>query len=54
VAIDSPFFATVGAVFTSLLVVGLSEVLPDRRLAVLAAIMMVVACGIVCCKVVTV
>jgi hypothetical protein len=49
VTIDSPFFAALVLAFASILVVGLSEVLADRRLAILAVVMMVVALGIVCC-----
>jgi hypothetical protein len=51
--IDSPFFAAIVLAFSSLLVVGLLEVLPDRRLAILAVVMMAVACGIVCYTVIT-
>jgi hypothetical protein len=35
--------------FTSLLLIGLMEMLPDRRLAFLAIGAMALACGIVCC-----
>ena len=50
--IGSPFFAAIVLAFGSLLVVGLLEVLPDRRLAILAIVMMVAAFGIVCCTVI--
>ena len=50
---DSLFFAAIVLNIASILVIGLLEVLPDRRLAILAVVMMVVACGIVCCTVVT-
>jgi hypothetical protein len=53
VTVDSPFFAAIVLAFASLLAVGLLEVLPDRRLAILAVVMMVVAAGIACCAVVT-
>jgi hypothetical protein len=38
----------------SILLVGLLEMLPDRRLAILAVVMIAVACGIVCCTVIKV
>jgi hypothetical protein len=46
--IGSPFFAAIVLAFSSLLVVGLLEVLPDRRTAILAIVMMVASFGIVC------
>jgi hypothetical protein len=54
VAVDSPLISAIALAFASILVVGFLDVLPDRRLAILAVAMMVVACGIVCCTVVTV
>ena len=49
---DSPFFAPLVLAFASILVVGLLEVLSDRRLAILAVVTMAVACGIVSCTVI--
>ena len=51
-AVASPFFAALVLAFASILVVGLSEVLSDQRLAILAVVTMTVACGIVCCTVI--
>jgi predicted PurR-regulated permease PerM len=53
VTVDPPFISAIALAFASILVVEFLEVLPDRRLAILAVVMMVVACGIVCCTVVT-
>ncbi len=46
---DSLFFAAIVLNIASILVIGLLEVLPDRRLAILAVVTMAVACGIVSC-----
>jgi hypothetical protein len=53
VSFDFPFFVPLVLAFASILVIGLLEVLPDRRLAILAVVMMAVACGIVSCTVIT-
>jgi hypothetical protein len=53
VTVDSPFFVALVLAFASILVVGLLEVLSDRRLAILAVVMMAVACGIVSCTMIT-
>jgi hypothetical protein len=52
VTVDTPFFVALGLVFASILMVGLLEVLSDRRLAILAVVTMAVACGIVSCTVI--
>jgi amino acid transporter len=52
VSFDSPFFALLVLAFVSILVIGLLEVLPDRRLAILAVVTMAVACGIAYCTVI--
>ena len=46
---NSTFLIALALAFTSLLLIGLMEILPDRRLAFLAIGTMAVACGIVCC-----
>jgi hypothetical protein len=48
VSFDSTFLVPLALAFTSLLLIGLMEMLPDRRLAVLAIGAMALACGIVC------
>ena len=50
---DPPFFAALVLAFASILVIGLLEVLSDRRLAIVAVVMMAAACGIVSCTVIT-
>jgi hypothetical protein len=46
-SLASPFLVTLGLVVASLLLIGLMELLPDRRLAVLAVVTMAIACAIV-------
>jgi hypothetical protein len=49
VSFNSTFLVPLALAFTSLLLIGLMEMLPDRRLAFLAIGAMALACGIVCC-----
>ena len=46
---NSTFLVALALAFTSLLLIGLMEMLPDQRLAILAVVTMVIACGIVSC-----
>jgi hypothetical protein len=52
VSFNSAFLVALALAFASLLLIGLMEMLPDRRLAVLAIGAMAVACGIACCTVI--
>jgi hypothetical protein len=49
VSFNSTFLVALALAFASLLLIGLMEMLPDGRLAVLAIGAMALACGIVCC-----
>ena len=49
VSFNSAFLVALALAFASLLLIGLMEMLPDGRLAVLAIGAMALACGIVCC-----
>jgi uncharacterized membrane protein len=46
---NSIFLVALALAFTSLLLIGLMEMLPDRRLVFLAISAMAFVCGIVCC-----
>jgi hypothetical protein len=54
VSLDPPFFVALALTVASLFPIGLMEVFPDRRLAILAIVMMAVAFGIGCCTVIKV
>jgi hypothetical protein len=49
VSFNSTFLIPLALAFTSLLLIGLMEILANRRLAVLAIGAVALACGIACC-----
>jgi hypothetical protein len=52
VSFASPFSVALMMAVASIVLIGLMELLPDRRLAVVAVVVMAVACGIVSCTIV--